>query len=419
MFPTTTRIKKIGGEEYFKYTGFKVPVMATYVNDHEFTVEGNRYLDIGRGRVVKADCGVDGIKIGWIEERVYDDASDKTTITLYESGDAFYPEESTVPITANLSSITFGFKSSSLAGGSNPMRECIPELDNYDHPCVYTEWRLEIENKEQHAQDSFLTVMLPTSTATATLPDRVGLDAASGNASQNVIGVHIKDNTENQIVVFSSSHDNAAITSEITYTIDASMKSRHTLMDLQPNTKYIVKVNGATISTTGLKEDGSDINLISTNAGVLIFSPSLTGSLEINVRADASVGEYPASPSEAYSANIMPDPENMKVIRWEKSSDDGEGKNNVDQYKIYISTHEDSGFAEISGIAVNADGDLNNNGYMSLVKLSEHGFEKSVNYYFRISAVNSETKESRLVKVSDSDVVLDKFLNVVIKSFKF
>lgn len=62
-------------------------INATYLDSDTLTISGSNYInDFNPGRRVKASCGVDGDKYGWVLSSAYDDPL--TTVNLTDDSDA-------------------------------------------------------------------------------------------------------------------------------------------------------------------------------------------------------------------------------------------------------------------------------------------------------------------------------------------
>lgn len=72
-------------------------ISATYASTTSFTVSGDRRTDFNPGRAVYCDCGVDGIKYGYVDYSTY--SSPSTTVNLIST--------ESQAITSNLASVLF------------------------------------------------------------------------------------------------------------------------------------------------------------------------------------------------------------------------------------------------------------------------------------------------------------------------
>jgi len=219
------------------------------------------------------------------------------------------------------------------------------------------------------ATESFLTVNYLTDSNT--MPDIQKINTAN----TNMIGSLVKDSSQNQIVMFSSDPSGAAVTTDVSYTVDTSAASSHILFGLQPNTLYNVNISGV----------GSN-QVQSSGYGSLMFVNSSASSHDYTISVSGIAGVYPAPPTDIALEVTATD----AILTWSLSTDDGAGDNDVTGYKIYRSS-DDITYTSIatagSGVTTYTDSNPGGVRYYKVAAVDGDGYESSLAYQSGLKAV--------------------------------
>jgi hypothetical protein len=144
-------------------------------------------------------------------------------------------------------------------------------------------WRLE-QDISGHKDDIFLNVLYPTDSTVTSMAETVRIYKTDDNIpTANMVGAHIKDSTENKVILFSSDINGATVTGNITYSVNPTANSKHFLFDLDPNSlspalKYDItfKRTGTTQTITispGSGKLSPSIKVLEhTDKGTLVFT---------------------------------------------------------------------------------------------------------------------------------------------------
>jgi len=125
---------------------------------------------------------------------------------------------------------------------------------------IWGQWRVEVEPATAATADTFLNVMMPTTTSTSVMPPASVVESAAGAAMQ---GAYIQGASAKWIVMFSKS--GLAVTST-NYAVSGSGTVRHLLLDMTPGQQYLVTDNGISIGS-----------FTASSAGVVEFISTLLG----------------------------------------------------------------------------------------------------------------------------------------------
>ncbi len=144
-------------------------------------------------------------------------------------------------------------------------------------------WRLE-QDIAGNTDDIFLNVLYPTDATVSSMPETIRISQTDGNMpTANMVGAHIKDGTENKVVLFSSDPQGAVPTGPITYTVTLTANGKNFLFDLDPNLlslalQYdITSVSAGTTQTITISPGSGNLSpgivvLEHTNKGTLVFT---------------------------------------------------------------------------------------------------------------------------------------------------
>lgn len=119
------------------------------------------------------------------------------------------------------------------------------------------------------------------------MPDTVRISNSDGNIpTDNMVGSLIKDSIENKVILLSSNPSGSVVDTEVSYTIDTNVASRHILCNLQSNTWYTIVIDGVSTSTIRSSENG-----------ILMFINSSIGSHDYTIAVPSAPGIPPAPPT--------------------------------------------------------------------------------------------------------------------------
>jgi hypothetical protein len=157
--------------------------------------------------------------------------------------------------------------------------------DNHDRP--YGTYRIQIQPALQQNYDTFLNVLYPTSSTTASMP----LTTRIETATNNMVGTLISDPSMNYIAMFSTDPAGASVTGPVTYTVNPIANVRHFLFNMAPNTAYDVAITSEGRNITVTPGSG---NYLSSGQGILTFDNSCILSV---TKAGTGSGTATSNPS--------------------------------------------------------------------------------------------------------------------------